>query len=237
MHDRSIHPRTHPGCAGAVPHQCRSAPRPPPGSCVHEVRWPAARYTAAFPPFPVVVGEARHRTQGSQAAARKGSRRGSHSHSDRMRDQWPGRRAQGSEAPDKVRRRRGHPQPDSQVIQTEGIGQGQSITPRLGRLRGVKDLVKNHAATSKPKTTLLSERLTNTAKMSTWASAFTNCPLYMAPTPGNETQKTGQNRVGMHAGQPGAVPAEDRRAARQGSQKTLPPTERVQAGHSGLPQL
>ena len=197
-----------------TPRVCRSSTRPmtisttaPTGVLVHELRWPAARYMAAFPEPTSRWWRGRHgigrrvdRGLGERILAQDAG-------SDFGRLGVSGRRApgRGSEAAYEGRRRRGHPQPDPQVIQTEGIGQRQSVAPRLGRLRGVKDLVKDPGRDQQTKNTLLSERLTNTAKMSTWASAFTNCPLYMAPTPGIKPKRPARTGCACMPVKPGGA--------------------------------
>ena len=120
--------------------------------------------------------------------------------------------------------RRSHPQPGPQVVQAEGIGQGQSVAPRLGRLGGVKDLVKDPRRDQQAEDKALVGKADKYREDEHVGQRLDELPVVHGADPGDKAQQPGQHGMGMQgrsrppeAGLP-PLGGGDRRAARQGSQ-------------------
>src|ERR1700733_8154367 len=98
-------------------------------------------------------------------------------------------------------RRGSHPQPGSQIVEPERIGKWQSIAPRLGGLGGVKDLIEDPGSDQQTEDKALIGKADEHGKNEYVGQGLDELPVVHRAYPGNETQETGQDWVGMYAGQ------------------------------------
>ena len=115
-----------------------------------------------------------------------------------------------------------HPQPGAQIVQSEGIGQRQSIAPRLGRLGGVKHLIENPCRDQHAEDKALIGKADEYRKNEHVGQRLDELPVVHGAYPGNKAQEASQDRVSMQAGQVGRRCREERRGERPGRVRSRP---------------